>query len=173
MPAASRGDSPYRLFALSNLASLLALASYPLLIEPRLTMNQQTGWWSGGFLLFAVLCGAIAWQGRRRVFLAHAAETGGLVRPPGGLLVFAGPGRRHDADRGDQPHEREHRRHSPVVAAAAGAVSADVHPGLSGGLAAGTPVDAAVGAGGGGLHGLHAAGYSQPSCRSWSACRCS
>ena len=60
------GRSPYRLFALSNLASLLALASYPLLIEPGLTMSQQTKWWSVGFLLFAVLCGAIAWQGRRR-----------------------------------------------------------------------------------------------------------
>ena len=60
------GQSPYRLFALSNLASLLALASYPLLIEPRLTMSRQTAWWSTGFLLFAIVCGAIAWQGRRR-----------------------------------------------------------------------------------------------------------
>ena len=60
-------SSPYRLFALSNFASLLALASYPLLIEPGLTMNQQTGLWTGVFLLFAVLCGALAWQGRRRV----------------------------------------------------------------------------------------------------------
>src|SRR5271170_1807031 len=60
------GQSPYRLFALSNLASLLALASYPLLIEPRLTMSRQSVWWSTGFLLFAIVCGAIAWQGRRR-----------------------------------------------------------------------------------------------------------
>jgi hypothetical protein len=60
------GRSPYRLFALSNTASLLALASYPLLIEPHMSMNQQTGWWSAGFVVFAVLCGAIAWQGRRR-----------------------------------------------------------------------------------------------------------
>jgi hypothetical protein len=59
--------SPYRLFALSNFASLLALVTYPSLIEPLLTMNQQTALWSGGFLLFAVLCGAIAWQGRRRI----------------------------------------------------------------------------------------------------------
>jgi hypothetical protein len=59
--------SPYRLFALSNFASLSALAAYPLWIEPHLTMNQQTRWWSAGFLLFAVLCGAIGWQGRRRV----------------------------------------------------------------------------------------------------------
>jgi hypothetical protein len=60
------GRSPYRLFALSNFASLLALGSYPLLIEPHLTMNQQSALWSSGFLLFAVICGAIAWQGRRR-----------------------------------------------------------------------------------------------------------
>ena len=59
--------SPYRLFALSNFGSLLALVGYPLLIEPGLTMNRQTGWWSAGFLIFAVFCGAIAWQGRRRL----------------------------------------------------------------------------------------------------------
>jgi len=61
------GRSPYRLFALSNFASLLALGSYPLLIEPHLAMSQQSALWSSGFLLFAVICGAIAWQGRRRV----------------------------------------------------------------------------------------------------------
>jgi hypothetical protein len=65
--ATFEGRSPYRLFALSNLASLLALGSYPFLIEPHMTMKQQTGWWGGGFLLFAVLCGAIAWQARRRL----------------------------------------------------------------------------------------------------------
>ena len=73
------GRPPYRLFALSNLASLLALAGYPLLIEPRLRMNQQTGWWSGGFVLFAVLCGAIAWQGRRRVPAPRTAADSGPV----------------------------------------------------------------------------------------------
>jgi SAM-dependent methyltransferase len=75
------GQSPYRLFALSNFASLLALASYPLLIEPRLTMSRQTAWWSGGFLLFAVICGAIAWQGRRRPVSAVPAEPVGNVLP--------------------------------------------------------------------------------------------
>src|SRR3984885_7292244 len=75
------GRSPYRLFALSNFASLLALASYPLLIEPGLTMNQQTKWWSGGFLFFAVLCGAIAWQGRRRI-LSSTPEQAALTGHP-------------------------------------------------------------------------------------------
>src|ERR1700733_3899326 len=92
------GRSPYRLFALSNLASLLALASYPLLIEPGLTMNQQTSWWSGGFLLFAVLCGAIAWQGRRRIlsstpeqaaFTGHPEPFWFLLALGGGMMLTA------------------------------------------------------------------------------------
>jgi SAM-dependent methyltransferase len=85
-------DSPYRLFALSNLASLLAVGSYPLLIEPGLTMRQQTGLWSGGFLLFAVLCGAIAWQGRRRVALPmpEPAAFSGHPEPFWFLLALGG-----------------------------------------------------------------------------------
>jgi hypothetical protein len=92
------GRSPYRLFALSNFASLLALASYPLLIEPGLTMNQQTKWWSGGFLLFAVLCGAIAWQGRRRIlsstpeqaaFTGHPEPFWFLLALGGGMMLTA------------------------------------------------------------------------------------
>jgi hypothetical protein len=84
--ASSFGNrSPYRLFALSNFASLLALCSYPLLIEPRLTMNRQTAWWSSGFLLFAVVCGAIGWQGRRRAPSVEPPETtatDGVVADP-------------------------------------------------------------------------------------------
>jgi SAM-dependent methyltransferase len=75
--ASFEGRSPYGLFSLSNLASLLALGSYPLLIEPRLTMNRQTAWWSGGFLVFSVICGAIAWQGRRRMPAAKQSEVAG------------------------------------------------------------------------------------------------
>ena len=50
------GRSPYRLFALSNLGSLLALVSYPFLIEPRLTLGIQAEIWRWAFWLFAVLC---------------------------------------------------------------------------------------------------------------------
>jgi hypothetical protein len=87
------GRSPYRLFALSNFASLLALASYPLFIEPHLTMKQQTGWWSGGFLVFAVLCGAIAWQGRRRLVIAEPEKAALTGRPePFWFLLALGGG---------------------------------------------------------------------------------
>jgi hypothetical protein len=93
-----QGGSPYRLFALSNFASLLALVGYPLWIEPRLTMNQQTAGWSGGFLLFAVLCGAIAWQGRRRSILSapqqavlpgHPEAVWFLLALGGGMMLTA------------------------------------------------------------------------------------
>ncbi|HYC45541.1 MAG TPA: fused MFS/spermidine synthase [Burkholderiales bacterium] len=47
---------PYRLFALSNFASLLALLSYPVLIEPALTLVQQSISWSAAYAAFAVLC---------------------------------------------------------------------------------------------------------------------
>jgi SAM-dependent methyltransferase len=57
-------SDPYHLFALSNLASLLALLSYPLLIEPHLAAHQQTTLWSALFAIFVLLCGAAAWLAR-------------------------------------------------------------------------------------------------------------
>ncbi|MGA7244931.1 MAG: fused MFS/spermidine synthase [Terracidiphilus sp.] len=55
---------PYRLFALSNLASLLALGLYPTLIEPRLTLEAQRIAWCCGFAVFAVITGVLAWKAR-------------------------------------------------------------------------------------------------------------
>jgi hypothetical protein len=49
--------SPYILYALSNVGSLLALVTYPILLEPNLALAGQ-GWiWSVGFMLFALLTG--------------------------------------------------------------------------------------------------------------------
>ncbi len=58
--AVKGGAPPYRLFALSNAGSLLALLAYPFVMEPLLTRAQQTGLWSAGMLGFALLCGACA-----------------------------------------------------------------------------------------------------------------
>ena len=55
------GANPYRLFAVSNFASLLALVGYPLFVEPNLTNGQQVYGWSWMFAGFAVLCSALAW----------------------------------------------------------------------------------------------------------------
>src|SRR5512144_2275407 len=46
---------PYRLFALSNLASLLGLLAYPFLIEPNVTLHGQSLYWSGGYMAFGAL----------------------------------------------------------------------------------------------------------------------
>ncbi len=50
----------YRLFALSNLASMLALISYPFAFEPWVTTEAQANAWSIGYAVFAVLCTASA-----------------------------------------------------------------------------------------------------------------
>ena len=46
----------YRLYALSNLASLLALLAYPFAIEPWVTTAMQTWGWSACYLLFVLAC---------------------------------------------------------------------------------------------------------------------
>ena len=60
----NNGSVPYGLFALSNLASLLALVLYPSVIEPYLTLSMQRSAWAGGVAMFALLSAAIAWRTR-------------------------------------------------------------------------------------------------------------
>ena len=60
------GRSPYRFFALSNLGSLLALLSYPLLFEPVLAVAAQGVLWTLLFTLYALACAACVWQLWRR-----------------------------------------------------------------------------------------------------------
>lgn len=56
------GREPYRLYALSNVGSLLGLLVFPFALEPLLGLNDQTQLWRGGFTLFAMLmigCGVL------------------------------------------------------------------------------------------------------------------
>jgi len=55
------GKSPYRLFALSNLASMLALLGYPFALEPWVTTRLQSYGWSGAYVAFALLTAASGW----------------------------------------------------------------------------------------------------------------
>ena len=62
---ANPGVSPYRLYALSNIGSLLALLAYPFLLEPQLARQTQAEWWSIGLALYAGLaawCGYKVWH---------------------------------------------------------------------------------------------------------------
>lgn len=60
----SQEQSPYHLYSLSNLASLLALLSFPFLIEPRLNSHQQRLVWSALYAVFVLICAVAAWVSR-------------------------------------------------------------------------------------------------------------
>ncbi len=78
------GASPYRLYTLSNLGSLLAIAGYPLVIEPHLGLTFQTRLWSLLYLLFAVSCAACALrQWRPRSGRASRTAAGPLIAEDG------------------------------------------------------------------------------------------
>jgi len=50
---------PWRLFALSNAASLAALLTYPVLVEPALSVPQQAWVWTGFYVVFLILAGLV------------------------------------------------------------------------------------------------------------------
>ncbi|HEV2567713.1 fused MFS/spermidine synthase [Sphingomonas sp.] len=58
--AASGGRDPYPLYAASNLGSFTGLLSYPLLVEPRLSLGQQSTLWTIGYVILFVLTLACA-----------------------------------------------------------------------------------------------------------------
>jgi spermidine synthase len=58
------GVSPYRLYSLSNLGSLLGLLGYPFLLEPNLHLRTQAWVWSLAYFLFVALCISVAPWGR-------------------------------------------------------------------------------------------------------------
>ncbi|HEY5898928.1 MAG TPA: fused MFS/spermidine synthase, partial [Burkholderiales bacterium] len=66
-------ENPYRLFALSNLASLIALLGYPFFVEPYFAAREQVSVWSWLFAAFAILCAAVAWR-TPRAAVAGAVE---------------------------------------------------------------------------------------------------
>jgi hypothetical protein len=86
----SPGRSPYRLYALSNAAALLALVSYPVLIEPLLPLTGQAVGWSGVYAVFALVA---AWRavavivGARR---ATPVRDSGVRVPPRSVTLWLG-----------------------------------------------------------------------------------
>lgn len=73
-PASGVDAKPYRLYALSNLASMLALLSYPVLVEPALTVGSQAIVWSGGYAVFVAACVGTALFARSRMGTAAVQE---------------------------------------------------------------------------------------------------
>ncbi len=77
------GRTPYRLYALSNLGSLLALLSYPFVIEPWLSLQMQARLWSWGFVAYALGCGYCALQLARSKTTVNAPATQATTEAPG------------------------------------------------------------------------------------------
>lgn len=57
---------PYRLFAVSNAGSLLALISFPLALEPFVSSRAQEVGWSAVYAVFVAMCGLVAFGMVRR-----------------------------------------------------------------------------------------------------------
>ena len=64
----------YRLYALSNVASMGALIAYPPLIEPLTTVKVQAWVWSGLYAVFVCLAVACAWLSRQPAGRDRLAE---------------------------------------------------------------------------------------------------
>jgi spermidine synthase len=65
LPATAGGGDPYRLYAASNLGSLLALIAYPVLVEPLMRLKLQAAAWSLGYGAFVLAVLALAALSRR------------------------------------------------------------------------------------------------------------
>ncbi|MDB5884195.1 MAG: integral rane protein-like [Polaromonas sp.] len=66
------GVVPYRLFALSNFGSMLALLAYPVAVEPVFPTLWQSYLWSGLYACFVLACALLAWRGRKGELIAPA-----------------------------------------------------------------------------------------------------
>jgi hypothetical protein len=61
-------NDPYFLFSISNAGSLLALLSYPLILEPTLSLSTQNRLWMAAYVTFLVLtlgCVFVLWRSLR------------------------------------------------------------------------------------------------------------
>ncbi len=80
------GKSPYRLYALSNTGSLLALLSYPFVVEPALSSTAQSWFWSLGFVVFAFSCVVCGWfAAQAQPIHAELSVSGGEEKRPDGI----------------------------------------------------------------------------------------
>ncbi|MDG2220439.1 MAG: fused MFS/spermidine synthase [Rubripirellula sp.] len=79
----------YRLYALSNAGSLVALLSYPFLVEPLLSVSDQSVTWSLLFLAFVLIQGWLAIR---------------LLRLPAEKLLLATPAENHEPRGSAEPN---------------------------------------------------------------------
>jgi hypothetical protein len=77
-------SDPYFLYAASNLGSLVGLLGYPFLLEPYLSLSEQSEVWSGSYIAFFLFIGCAALLLRRSAIEGvHCEETLLDSEPPG------------------------------------------------------------------------------------------
>jgi hypothetical protein len=69
-----RQEQPWRLYAASNLGSLIALLAYPIIVEPTVTLAGQRYGWSAAYVLFVLLMAGLS-------LLASRSGAGVLPKP--------------------------------------------------------------------------------------------
>jgi len=83
------GRSPYRLYALSNIGSFLALIAYPMAFERFLQLEFQTITWSIAWAIYAVAIACCAWK----LLRLHPQQADAATPSSGSSEVVAAPGR--------------------------------------------------------------------------------
>lgn len=79
----AHASSVFRLYALSNVGSFLALLSFPYVLEPWLEQQEMGRLWTAGFWVFALLCLPLAlgaWQNNSPVGVVQPDDADGV--PP-------------------------------------------------------------------------------------------
>lgn len=82
----SHGGRTYRLYAVSNLGSMLALLTYPFVFERVFRIYDQALIWTGGFILFAMLCAASGWQAASLTSWLGSASEDDIENPKSHLV---------------------------------------------------------------------------------------
>ncbi len=83
-----QSSAGWRLYALSNFGSFLALFSYPFLLEPYARLLTQSWIWSGLYVGFVAVCGTVAWKVRGAAVVEHEEVTAPEERPSAMTVVF-------------------------------------------------------------------------------------
>jgi hypothetical protein len=85
--------SPYRLYSLSNLGALLALFTYPFVIEPALHLKTQGVIWPALYVFFAIgisLCALGLWKSQRdtEIFASERPNYDGVDRASRSVATY-------------------------------------------------------------------------------------
>jgi len=82
------GGVPYRLFALSNFGSMIALLAYPTVFEPTLPARTQSYAWSSLFLVFIASCAYLAWRNRHSTIQTKNEEASAMPPKHSDLITW-------------------------------------------------------------------------------------